>query len=204
MCHLISSIWLNNIQTWEVILTHVESEKQRHVLFKQTNYKAAFKFISFSRCFADMRTSLVKETWAAAVGDNMHWGNPRVSVRVLVWASQLAAESRTVSGDTSFCVRTEVSYFRPRLKSPSSPSSMLSHWYRQASEDRRQHWNLWAENTIRFSRVSQVPGLKMQIQFQSHMFKGTKWNQRRHWWRQEDEFLCSTAGTDLSYSTFDG
>lgn len=38
----------------------------------------------------------------------------------------------------SFCLRTVGSYFNPRLKSPSSPSSMLSHWYRQASVGGRQ------------------------------------------------------------------
>lgn len=34
-------------------------------------------------------------------------------------------------------VRTDVSYFGPLVYSPSSPSSMLSHWYRQASETDR-------------------------------------------------------------------
>lgn len=35
-----------------------------------------------------------------------------------------------------FCLLTDGSYFSPWLRSPSSPSSMLSHWYRQASEER--------------------------------------------------------------------
>lgn len=41
--------------------------------------------------------------------------------------------NQSCSSGGFFCVRTDASYFSPRPNSPSSPSSMLSHWYRQAS-----------------------------------------------------------------------
>lgn len=90
---------------------------------------------------------------------------------MLRWASgRLSAQDRNQSSDTFFCVLTDESYFSPRLKSPSSPSSMLSHWYRQASGEGRTGFRA-AENTSRVSNDIQVPALKMQMWFQSHIFQ---------------------------------
>lgn len=62
----------------------------------------------------------------------------------------------------SLCLRTVASYFSRWPKSPSSPSSMLSHWYRHASEERQ----------------SEVRG---------HLLKGRRgrWLYKRTWGRRQ-------------------